>query len=345
MSGQREQAIDIFKGLLVLGMVYCHSLQFFSDPLVYPNGSYWIETINLLTFSGFVFSFGYVSELAYYSKPFRNAAPRMALAALKTLIAFYISGLAYRLFVDGREIGFATIRPILLLQDMPGWSEFLISFSYLTVAGMMLFVPLRWLAERKWIAIAVAVLLLATTWLPYGAIHISQLAPLMGTRDLASFPILQYFPYYLVGILFAKYRVVWNWKVLTAAGIATAMFVWKWLSADALPERFPPSVWWIIGSALLLYVYYLAARGMEQYAVLSLPFAAMGRNVLWFLVMSNILIFALSSTHGELMLGLLASLIMTVALLMIAGFAIWIITKKRSTSITSISKTIEHKDR
>jgi hypothetical protein len=44
--------------------------------------------LNLITFSGFVFSFGYVSQLAYYAKPFRQAAPRMALAAVKTLLAF-----------------------------------------------------------------------------------------------------------------------------------------------------------------------------------------------------------------------------------------------------------------
>lgn len=333
MSGQRENAIDIFKGFLVLGMVYCHSLQFFSDPLVYPNGQYWIEAINLWTFSGLVFSFGYVSQLAYYSKPYKLAAPRMALAALKTLIAFYISGLAYRLFVDGREISLGTVKPILLLQDIPGWSEFLISFSYLTLAGMLLFVPLRWLAERRWTGLAVAALLLATTWLPYGTIHMPQLAPLLGTRDFASFPILQYFPYYLVGMLFAKYRVVWNWKVLIAAGIATALFVWKWLYADALPERFPPSLWWIIGPALLLYGYYLAARWMERYEVWFLPFAAMGRNVLWFLIMSNILIFALSSTHDAIMLGLFANLFMTIALLLVSGFAIWIIAKKRSTAI------------
>lgn len=335
MSSQRERAIDFFKGLLVLGMVYCHSLQFFSDPLVFPDGQYWIETINLITFSGFVFSFGYVSQLVYYSKSFNRAAPRMAIAALKTLIGFYISGLAYRVFIDGREISFATIKPILLLQDIPGWSEFLISFSYLTVAGLLLFVPLRWLAERRWIAIVVAASLLAATWLPYGVVHTPQLGPLLGTRDFASFPILQYFPYYLIGMLFAKYRVVWNWRVLAVAGIATALFIWKWLSADALPERFPPSVWWIIGPALLLYGYYLAARFMERYAVLFLPFEAMGRNVLWYLIMSNILIFALNSKHDALMLGLFESFVMTVALLMVAGFGIWIITKKTSKSINT----------
>ncbi|MBB6692153.1 DUF1624 domain-containing protein [Cohnella xylanilytica] len=55
----RERAIDLFKGLLVIGMVYCHTLQFFSDPQAYPNGQRIIDLVNLITFSGFVFAFGY----------------------------------------------------------------------------------------------------------------------------------------------------------------------------------------------------------------------------------------------------------------------------------------------
>lgn len=106
---KRERAIDMFKGLLVLGMVYCHTLQFFSDMQLYPNGQPFVDIINLITFSGFVFSFGYVSQLAYYSKPFRHAAPRMLVAAVKTLAAFYVSGMAFRVFIDGREASWSTL--------------------------------------------------------------------------------------------------------------------------------------------------------------------------------------------------------------------------------------------
>ncbi|QMV41054.1 acyltransferase family protein [Cohnella cholangitidis] len=215
MTKKRERGIDIFKGLLVIGMVYCHTLQFFSDPQIYPNGQRFIDFINLITFSGFVFSFGYVSQLAYYAKPFRQAAPRLLTAALKTLMAFYVSGTAYRIFIDERALEWATLKPILLLNDMPGWSEFLSSFTYLMMIGLALFVPLRWLAERKRIGFAVAGLLLAATYIPYGSIHQTQLAPLLGTRDFASFPVLQYLPYYIVGMLFAKHRIGWDWRALS----------------------------------------------------------------------------------------------------------------------------------
>ncbi|WP_127532814.1 acyltransferase family protein [Paenibacillus kobensis] len=329
---KRERAIDLFKGLLVLGMVYCHTLQFFSDQQVYPNGQYWIEVINLITFSGFVFSFGYVSQLAYYSKTFRKAAPRMLMTALKTLAAFYVSGTAYRLFIDGRVLNWDNIRPILLLNDMPGWSEFLASFTYLMVLGLVLFVPLKRLAEIKWFAFAIAGALLLTTFVPYGDVHGMKWGPLLGTRDFASFPVLQYFPYYLLGILFARYRIVWDWRVLACAAAASAAFLWKWLSAEGqtLPERFPPSIWWIAGPALLLYGYYLLSRCMERYPAPFVPLEAMGRNVLWYLVMSNVLIFTLKGNQqNNVLLSAWDGFLMAVVLLAVVSFSIWIITKKR----------------
>lgn len=329
---KRERAIDLFKGLLVLGMVYCHTLQFFSDQQVYPNGQKWIDAINLITFSGFVFSFGYVSQLAYYSKPFRQAAPRMGLTALKTLVAFYVSGTAYRLFIDGRVLSWANIRPILLLNDMPGWSEFLASFTYLMALGLILFVPLKRLAEIRWLGFAVAGALLLTTSLPYGHVHWMKWGPLIGTRDFASFPVLQYFPYYLFGMLFARYRIVWDWRVLAGAIVASGSFLWKWLSADGrpLPERFPPSIWWIVGPALLLYGYYLLSRLMERYPAPFVPFEAMGRNVLWYLVMSNVLIFALKGNQqNNLLVSSGDGFLLAIVLLAVVSFSVWIITKKR----------------
>jgi hypothetical protein len=326
---RRERSIDIFKGLLVLGMVYCHTLQFFSDPQIYPNAQRIIDVVNLITFSGFVFSFGYVSQLAYYSKPFKQAAPRLLMTALKTLIAFYVSGIAFRLFIDGKELEWGSIKPILLLNDMPGWSEFLSSFTYLMIVGLILFLPLRWLAERKWMGFTVAGVLLITTYFPYGSIHATQLAPLIGTRDFASFPVVQYFPYYLIGMLFARYRIVWEWRVLTVATVATGVFLWKWLSADknVLPERFPPSIGWIIGPALILYGYYLLSRLMERYPTPFVPLEAMGRNVLWFLVMSNVLIFALKSSQDYFSVSTLSGLWVAIGLLAVVGYGVWIVTK------------------
>ncbi|ANS75683.1 hypothetical protein AWM70_14655 [Paenibacillus yonginensis] len=341
---KRETSIDLFKGLLVIGMVYCHSLQFFSDQQIYPAGQRWIDVINLLTFSGFVFSFGYVSQLAYYGKSFRQAAPRMLLTGIKMLIAFWLSGAAYRLLIDGRPLGWEGIKPILLVQEMPGWSEFLISFAYLTFMGLVLFAPLKWAVRRKSAGFLIALLLLGTTFIPYGAIHAVKLGPLLGTRDFASFPVVPYFPYYLIGMLFAKYRTGWDWRVLAGAAAASGLFAWRWLGAEdgLLPERFPPSVWWILGPAVLLYGYYLLARLLERFSDgllarspypvrLFRPLEAMGSNVLWFLLMSNLLIFAIAAsqrTYG-FMIPPGTAFGVTLILLAIIGYSLWIMRPGR----------------
>ncbi|MNU69382.1 hypothetical protein D3C71_587650 [compost metagenome] len=323
----RERSIDLFKGLLVIGMVYCHTLQFFSDPQIYPASTYWIDVINLITFSGFVFSFGYVSQLAYYTKPFLRAAPRMLIAALKTLIAFYISGVAFRIIHDGQLLSWENIRAILLLEDIPGWSEFLISFTYLMILGLVLFVPLRWLSDRKGLAFVITGILLLTTLFPYERVHSSQLGLMFGSYNFATFPPVQYFAYYLLGILFAKYRIHFDWRVFIGAALASAIFLWKLRSEGELPQRFPPSVYWIVGPALLLYGYYLLARVMERWVK---PFAiveSMGRNVLLYLVITNLLIFTVKSSQTNLLLCSGSGLYYAAGFLAIAAFCSWINTK------------------
>jgi hypothetical protein len=167
------------------------------------------------------------------------------------------------------------------------------------------------------------------------------LAPLLGTRDFASFPVLQYLPYYIVGMLFAKHRIGWDWRVLTGTLIATGAFVWKWQSAEGnvLPERFPPSLWWIIGPALLLYGYYLLSRLMERYPAPFVPLEAMGRNVLWFLVMSNVLIFAVKSNQEYLSVSALDGLWLAIGFLAVVGFGVWIVTKPARVRSDEINKT------
>ncbi|QGG54859.1 acyltransferase family protein [Paenibacillus sp. FSL W8-1187] len=324
----RERAIDRFKGLLVIGMVYGHVLQFFSDPAIFPAAGRIIDAVNLITFSGFVFSFGYVSRLAYYAKPLRRAAPRMLLAALKTLLAFYISGLAFRLFIDRRPPDWETLKPILLLQDMPGWSEFLLSFTYLTLAGLILFVPLQRLAEKPRLAFPAAALLLLTTFLPYEAVTWPPLGPLLGTRQFASFPVLQYFPYYLLGMLFARWRIGWHPGVLAGSLAASGLFVWLVLDAGGLPERFPPSIGWIAGPALALYGYYLLSRLMERCPRPFAPLEALGRNVLWCLLFSNLLVFSLKSIQADdLPRSPAEALRLALIVLAVVGFSIGLIVK------------------
>jgi len=260
-SGYRDPAVDAMKGLLVFGMVYAHVLQFFSPMDVYPASRIVSEYANAITFSGFVFCFGYVNRLAYFSKPFGSVYRRMLATAGKTLIAFYISGVAYRVFVDGAELGRDTVLPVVLLLDIPGWSEFLASFAMLSLLGIALFPLFRGITERPGAFWAVNAALLLTTCFPYERVHFAPLGLLVGTADSASFPVVQYLPYYLTGMYFARHGIRWKLSYFIVASAATGVFLAHWLAfGQGLPQRFPPSIGWIVGPALILYGYCLICR-------------------------------------------------------------------------------------
>ena len=57
----RDLSLDAFKGLLVLGMISAHVIQF----LAAPNAALNVVSIviNLISFSGFLFAFGYATGL------------------------------------------------------------------------------------------------------------------------------------------------------------------------------------------------------------------------------------------------------------------------------------------
>lgn len=61
-----------------------------------------VNLINLSTFSGFMFCFGYTNQIAYYRKEWKNSFGKMLKNVCRMLIAFYISGIAYVALVEER---------------------------------------------------------------------------------------------------------------------------------------------------------------------------------------------------------------------------------------------------
>lgn len=61
-KSKRDNKIDVLKGILTVLMIVAHIFQFFSTNLLLDKfGKY----VNLTTFSGFMFCFGYVCYIAY----------------------------------------------------------------------------------------------------------------------------------------------------------------------------------------------------------------------------------------------------------------------------------------
>lgn len=311
-------------------MVYAHILQFFSDDTIFSSVYPITQFFNLITFSGFVFSFGYVCQLAYYSKSFKKVYRKMLFTGIKVLVAFYISGLAFQVFVGNQLLSMDTIVPIVLLQIIPGWSEFLVSFALIILIGLALFHCFIWLSDRPYIFWGVTVIILVTTWINYSQINSTYLGLLVGTTQFPTFPVLQYMPFYLIGIYFAKYQIGFQWKCFFISMIGTISFIYYLIINDAhLPERFPPSIYWIVGSLFFLYIYYIFSKLLGKFGKGLGLLQIMGENVLFYLLISNILIFSLANKLNLFIVGPWKGLFLTVSILLVITYLINILSTRR----------------
>ena len=148
MRIMRDRSIDVSRGLLVIMMVYGHVLQFFGDAQLFPLVDGLISIVNLTVFSTFVFDFGVTAELAYLKRPYRQALTGMVKTGLRAYAAFCLSGIGYRVLRENKPFAVATVRRVLTLSDIPGWSEFLVAFALYSLLLIVGFAAFRWLAGR-----------------------------------------------------------------------------------------------------------------------------------------------------------------------------------------------------
>jgi len=333
MTKQRDETIDILKGILVFGMILSHVSGLISNHHDFPIKTVWLLT-GLVTFSGFLFCFGYACQLAYFSKDFANSAHRMAVTALKPLIAFYISATYWRLFVD-KDLSFTGVLKILTLTDIPPFSEFLVSFSLIILVSAFVFRPIQWITANKTYFWGSFFLILATTLLSYHFVQLNQLGLLIGTEEFPAFPVLQYFPVFLLGIYFAKHQLKRDRNVELIAIAGFVAFVLFYGFQHQLPRRFPPSPLWITASIFLVYLYYLLAQYLIHFRSIANILSAWGKNVLFYLLISNLLIFTFRGAYKPLDLNLMQSLGITLLMLFTINFFTTIVAPRKPTIASS----------
>lgn len=282
-----DTSLDLLKGILVLGMVAAHIVQFFPSGGSASAG--FSNYINLITFSGFMFVFGCTCSIAYLFKdiPYPALAKKLSRGFVRTLVAFYISGIAFAFFVAG-ECTPASIIRILTLQYIPGYSEFLLSFAFI----FPFLFAVKPLANRLngLSCIILVILSLFSCSLQFDTSFLPALGVFIGGNTFFCFPILSYVSYFVAGAYLSKKKESLNWMVLITAcagTLAFCMFAWQ---AQALPNRFPPSALWVMGGYLFVYAYWLACRKVKRWNIVRAA-EAVGAKSLQYLVASNVSIF------------------------------------------------------
>ena len=242
----------MLKGILTITMILCHSIQFFGvedDPVQ----GFLVNVINLTTFSGFVFCFGYVGEMAYFQKGWMEGACKMGKNMLRILIAFYLSGIAYVALVEGKIFRIDFIREVMFLKKYPGWSEFLVSFSAMLLIGILCFPLLKRMNGK--ILVLCALTSGSLCFLPYDKIQNSWLALFVGSRHYVTFPVLQYSFFFAVGIWFCKKQIKCKWQIMVISICLGLPCLFYYGKTAYIPERFPVSVWYLFGGCLFVYLY------------------------------------------------------------------------------------------
>ena len=309
MQTRRDHTLDTFKGILTFLMIYCHVLQFFGDSLISPGNELWMQAANLLVFPGFLFAFGQNVQRSYYTKPIRQAAPRMLKNALRLYAVFVISGLGFRVLRENKPFASGTATRIMMLSDIPGWSEFIIAFSVFLLAALLLYYPMSKL-KGPLLPAVLGTLSLLTTLIPYSATIDPRLQLVIGGRGFASFPAAQYLSFFCLGIALTRSREQKKplWPLLLMAAAFSGLGMWRALSLGQMPERFPPDIGWVLLPFFPLALLYLLSAGLEKARLplprrlfnregLALPLAplrSLGRNSMLHLLLSNLLIFTMS---------------------------------------------------
>lgn len=283
---KRELSIDIFKGILTLLMICAHIVQFF--PMNFIT-SYFSVYVNLTTFSGFMFAFGYVCFKSYIINNVKRDVLRKKLTNnfLKTIVAFYISAIGNTVIVN-KDISAKSLFNILIFNKIPGYSEFILSFAFIYI---FVYVFRDIFNKMPTIAyIFIIVISYLSTFINYSLVQLRVLGVIFGSTRFACFPILQYFSLFMLGGYLCKTKQVFNWKILCGSLVGTASFIMYFIIRGEYPKRFPPSLIWIVGSYFFIYAYYIICKKVESKKFPDI-LSFMGRNSLCYLVISNLIIF------------------------------------------------------
>ncbi len=287
----RAADLDLFKTLLVAGMIVAHCIQLLSFRPT-PAAVTVSETVNLITFSGFMLAFGWGVGLSRDRA--KSRAARLRPVAL-LLGATWLSEIAFVALVDKKPV-LPELWNILTLSRLYGWSEFLASFAVLYLVIAVARPALVAIGSRAMLLVPAVIACLAATAIVVSA-DVPGLATLVGTTHFASFPLLAYLPWFLIGIFYARSArpQLVDWGL---AALASAAFAFHFVTTGALPGRFPPTALYVAGPALPLLCYVAFCRWAARRVTLPPMLLGAGRHVLAALLVSNLCIFGLRFAVG-----------------------------------------------
>ena len=258
-KNKRELKIDLIKTVLVLGMILSHTLDFFITRNSFIGGlsSY----LNLVSFSGFLFVFGYNAYNAYIKKEKSDVIEKKIAKNILILIIYYfISGFLYEYLIRKNRVFFDYIK-ILFFLKLPCYSEFLLTFAILNVIILIFRKQLKKISENKiymFICIAISIIFVLVEPIKKEIPYIY----LLFKTNVMSFPILPYINLFFFGIYFAKYKPKFDREIcIVLYGLLCFHII---MNSEGFATRFPVNIAYISGSYAFIYIYYYIFNYIES---------------------------------------------------------------------------------
>ncbi|MDP4005916.1 hypothetical protein [Methylobacterium sp. NEAU K] len=311
----RRVDLDLFKTFLVVGMVLAHTIQLLQEPIdIFAKciSNY----VNLVSFSGFLFAFGWGTTLSFGTNKVRTAWDRLRGPA-KILLAFYLTAIAHLVLIDGAGWSATRILDVATLMYLPGHGEFLASLFAMSIVMIWLGKELSLVSGNPTCLIMVSGISVLC-----GCFHIeSEDLPwvpiLIGTKNAVSFPLAPYAIWVFLGSYYAPRKGPPSHLEFFLAALATYTFVAVAMTDDHLASRFPPSTLWVAGPALFLLLYRAVSMEIVKRIKLSPIITLPGHHILVFLVASNFILFALHNIFGRFVQNIIESAALTAIIIAI----------------------------
>lgn len=139
------------------------------------------------------------------------------------------------------------------------------------------------------------VVALLSTFIPYSMVKIPPIGIIIGTTRFSCFPIVQYLPFFLIGLYCQSRNVFYNKYLLLIAFLSTTFITSLFVKTHICPNRFPPSLEWILWAPAFTMAYYVISDKLaksKMHIIMRNVILIYGRYTLDYLVISNVIIFA-----------------------------------------------------
>ena len=332
--------LDLFKTVLTLGMIFAHVVQL-ADGTPGQIGHGLAQYFNLVTFSGFMLTFG-----MGIGSSRRTLSAGTMVTRCKTpfllFVAYCVSSFTNLEFIGGQSIGSKEIFDVVLMRYLYGYSEFLASFFLLSIVTSFMRPLIFAICDNAYLIVASVVLSVVVSMIAPQAPEFPIIGTLVGSHDYATFPLVQYLPWFLLGVYYTRQDVHIDKMIWSIAVAATLAFVGYVLLYRSVPMRFPPHPLWIGGAAFPLLVYLSLSKAIAKLIQIPNWSVIPGRHVLFFLVTSNIVLFVANFLVAKQSMSFAGLLGYTVVLVISVALA-WLIWNRASAAIPMPSRRIAQK--